>query len=574
MAIEQLTTISGLQEAADVGQETIMLLNEKLMEATGEGRIIDACIAKLEAYISAIERQENALLNKFGVSSEAELQAKFQDFYNSSGLIRLTGSDLDRAILEAYRQGLKGDLKELQQYINKYIKPAMLEATAKEVGNNKEVLAKAFNDILNGWTIELNLNTGSAKVSSAKPVSASNFSDEWDILASKLTSAQERRIRQLMRTAPNGLNNTNTTVSSNIGNLTSTTTIELDWYEATEHLTPSQAKQLPPHKLQQMQDNVTNLILSRVNPGYRDIIRSYINRMLYIDPTMYFVGKNVNDITGIVGEISAIVAITELMPGVDRHKIIDWVGNHKINNRKVSIDVILKGIGGVQIKNTSIDTERIPIINIDFAEGNVHTILQNLSTQSIDLMDLEVIFESEAFNVPAKMRGTRMVEVGINSSHAHGDSNWGDFVVAYNCMQNVIRWTHQLMSAYAPDFLYMSGGSTFENQLANLDRVLDRSYRDIYTDTLGRSGNILYIVAGRPQLMSTTLKNIQENLRNLNYIKGKATNFSLQSSLGTYLEGKKKIPYNFVAYSNLHHSIDDLKQRKVKLTSSMNFPSK
>lgn len=573
MSLEQLTEIEGLQAAADLGQSTVTLLYQKLSEATGESNLIAACIEKLENYITAVQKQEAKILDLFKVKDEAALRAKFQNYYNKSGLINLTGSELDRTILEAYRQSNRQDLKEMQIYIDKYIKPAMLESAKESFNGDRNKIASAFNDVLNNWSLVIDLNTGNSKVSSGKPISTSSFSKEWDILASKLTKAQERRIKALMKQAPQGIFKNKININSIIGNFQAQIKLEIGWADITGRLSPSEAKKLSPEKLNEINNKVTNFILGKINSGYRDIARKYINRMLGIDQTMFFVGKNVNDITGIVGEISAMIAIGELMPGLDRNKIMTWVGNHKVNNRKLSIDIILKDIGGIQVKNTSIDAESVPNIDINFAQGTATTILQRLfSNYSIDVDSLVTVFESEAFNVPAILEGTKMVETSLGVWYHHGKNRWSEFVNAYNCMQSVINWTHQLMTANAPDFLYMSGGSTFQNQLANLDRWCDRTYNnDGYMDIMGGGGNVLYIVGTKPFLMSSILKIIQEDLKKLIYIKDEAANFSLQASLGTYLEGKQKVPYNYVAYVNSHDSFESIKGRKVKLTSSMIF---
>ena len=174
-----------------------------------------------------------------------------------------------------------------------------------------------------------------------------------------------------------------------------------------------------------------------------------------------------------------------------------------------------------------------------------------------DFEDLETVFESEAFNVPAKKRGTRWVETTLGTSYS-GYHKWDVFVEAYTLMQQVILSAHQFLAAFAPDFLYMAGGSEFSSQLANLDAATQEMY----------GGNYLYLVNGVPRLASSLLKNIIIDIKNLTYLQNQSTYFSLSASLGTIMEGKNKVPYNYVSYMNTNQNT---LSRKVKLTSSYAF---
>ena len=209
-------------------------------------------------------------------------------------------------------------------------------------------------------------------------------------------------------------------------------------------------------------------------------------------------------------------------------------------------------------------------VRIDFADASAYSILNKLeAAYGLNFKDLEIIFESEVFNVPAAAsgRGGKLREVGIDFNFTKGGppEDWDEFVNAYQTMQTVIFDTKQFMSAFAPDFLYMSGGNDFENQLANLSNALEGGVNSV---GFARA-NTLYLVAGVPFFASTMLKTIQSNLQKLESLKNKARTFDIKSSLGTYLEGGKKVPYNYVAYKSGKGG--DASKRHVRLTSSYGF---
>ena len=573
MALQQLTTIAGMEEAAMTGKEIINDLTADLAKATGTSNMVDACIKRLQMYIDAVQAQEETLLKKFGVSSEAELQAAFENFYHKSGLIHLTGADLDRLILEDYRSGLDKELKEINDFLRRRIFPAMEEVTIPIAADGfADYIRQLFNMTLNGLVVEVSEKGGrlnyNRKVSSGRAVTT-NGKDQFSLMASKLTRAQKDRILDLIKEEKR-LTKQGVSIGSQVnGNTISTTaTVNLNWYDITKGKTADWAtKNLSSTQIKNRNMKIKNLIIRQVNGKYQPIVSKYIDMMLgpKLDSTMFFVGRNVNDITGILGEISAVVAVSELLKGVNQNEIVQWVATNKVNGKQLSVDIILKNLGGIQVKNTSKDINNIPEIDIHFAEGDVHDILTKLEKYTgFNLTDLQTIFESEAFNVPAKAKGKKWVQTSINTAFFHGynPKDWDDFITAYWIMDDVIQLVHQFFTAFAPDFLYMSGGYKFQNQLATLEQALD---------TYGMRGNILYIVAGKPQLMSSSLKVIQEDLKDLLYVQDQSAHFSLSSTI-TYLENSKQVSYNFVDYKNQGEIMRT--DASAKLRSSMRMKAK
>lgn len=580
MAISNLTTPELLMESAKAGLETLQYLESALREVTGVDNLVDATISRLELYQKLLKAEEDKILALFGVSDEAALKALFRNFYINAGLTSFSGPQLENNFLEAYRIKVQENARQNQEFINKVLGPKTIEemyriAETEGVKVTKDIAVKAFNTVLKGMYVECNLNTGRTTVtSSGKAISDTDLENEGiKILATKLTTVQKKRVQELRQYAEKhggfkvfG----DTTVKGNIAIVE----IKSEWYDLTKGgLSWSKIQKdlasgtITQQQLTDINNQLTDLIVGHLNGKYQDIARTYIQKMLrQTKGGMFFVGENVNGITGILNEIGAVMAIGELLPNTNVQKIVHWVAQNKNNVRDLSIDVILHGVAGIQVKGSAQGDIDLPDINIDFAKGTAETILGRMQSAypGFAFEDLEEVFESEAFNVPAKPEGKTWQEVGLGTSYRNGaPARWGLFVEAYNLMQQVISSVHHFLSAFAPDFLYMSGGQTFISQLANLDLALDNS--QIY------SGNTLYLVNGMPFFASSMLEEIIKDISDLKYLQNEAAHFSIRSSLGMIGEGDNKVPYDYVAYRG--NKTGGL-SRKVKLTSSYTFSNK
>lgn len=573
MAIENLTTVEGLQLASDTGNKIIDSLYDALEMVTGTSSQIEAVKRQLNDYISGLEDEEKNLLSKFGIScsqvadGEKELQQKFSNFYNRSGLINFTGPQLEKLILDDYRAGILTKNAEITRYIKNVIQPAMAQISIKEGTELYRIeAAKAFNDVINGMIAKVK-ESGTQVDFKGKVSSKRGISTEGNIYASRITKAQIERIEFLMKQS-GFTSKTKPKVSTTISNNSIITQVNFNWYDITKGMTATEASKLDVRELNQMNERIVDLIVSNVNSHYGDLIRSYLNRMIYAEPYMFFVGKNVNAITGLLGEMSALIAISELLGSSYRHKIVQWVAQEKSGGKQLSIDILLKDIAGIQVKNTSKNFSELPELRIDFAEGSGREILYKLEqAYGIQLTDLEEVFESDGFNVPAAARGGKYKEVGIDYAFKHGaePKDWQDFLKAYDAMKKTIEKAETFMTAFAPDFLYMSGGTVFQNQLANLS--------DAISGAINGAGmmraNDLYIVGGMPFFASTMLKEIEDNLTKLTTLQEKARVFDLHGTMTAYIKGEK-VSYNYVAYKNAHDG-EDAQNIRMRLTSSYGY---
>ena len=558
MSLGRLSTTEAYSETARMANQILLTLENELMRVTGTSSMVDAVIVKLQNAIDMLKKEEAKLLEAFGVTSEEALQKKFQKFNSETGLNNLSGINVKQAFLEEYKIALDKNMREVQQFLDSLL-PQIIQSIKKA---GEEVTEEAVRKTFNGLLTQITLDITSGKVSTTRSGKAIKIDENnsMRLMASRLTKEQQRRINLLRNYAKK---HGDPTIKGHVTSGGNTVTIQMtaQWYELTLNgMTESQIKKsISEGKITFNQFNIinkkiSNLICAQVRQP--SLVRAYINQMLSKNPYIFFVGKNINDITGILGEISAVVAISELMPNVDKSKILNWVANEKVGTKKLSIDILLKNIGNIQVKNTSLNTVTIPEINIDFAKGNVNAILNNLKTGvNFDSDIIASVLESESFNVPAKFYAGSYHSTGLGTHfRKQTPADWGNFVKAYNLMTSVISKTHTFLSGYAPDFLYMSGPVNFKQQLAVLDYSLN--------GFIGH-GNHLYLVAGVPHLASSQLQIIQKDLSNLLELKQNSLHFKISTSFGTI--GENNIPYDYVAYKN------GMGAKAAKMTSSMSM---
>ena len=561
MAINgKLTNLAGLTEVVEEGENIIENIQTRIVEISGNEFSITSIINRLNSYIQATEQEEAYILDKFQVSSEKELQQKFLNFYHKSGLDIFQGYSLEGLILQTYRTHLDEITEERQKKIEKILIPKMMEISGKKL---LQIGEEEGGELLNQALNELSGRTGSHKVRSTR--GAKNIEGILTIIQKDLTTVQQSILDNL---------DLNAKVSSSINgnNVQIITTFNtFDWFKITGG--GKKASEVKENKelIEKANKEITNFILSKINNKYRQFASQAIKIMLDTEPTMFFVGKNVSDITGILGEISAMIAINALLPNASLNKISNWVATNKVDGQSLSIDILftdmLKAIAGIQVKNSSKNLDVLNELDISFIKDvNVDTILKRLqNSYDIEFTKLEDVLVSKTFNVPYRMIGKRYVKTDTDFNYPPNKGSnflqWDDFKNVYNKLQSLINRIELIFSYFSPDFLFMSGGKEFVNQLANLDF------------NMGLTGNNLYLIAGKPIFMSTMLNEIIEDLKEVKSdLELKSSRFNVDSSLGTILIGKQKVETNIVAYKNSTESGQKkIEKKNAKMKSSYKF---
>lgn len=150
-------------------------------------------------------------------------------------------------------------------------------------------------------------------------------------------------------------------------------------------------------------------------PYFINTINDYVNEDTIAD---FFVGKSINDITGIFGELNALYFIHFLF-GENKQissSTIEWLGNQIEENKKPPVDIVVKGIMGeanvnfsLQVKNTS-DSERgifeIRELNQQMIEEGLRKLIGDETTYRRVMQ----IFFMKAFNIEFQQYKEKAVE--------------------------------------------------------------------------------------------------------------------------------------------------------------------
>lgn len=310
----------------------------------------------------------------------------------------------------------------------------------------------------------------------------------------------------------------------------------LTWSEITERLTPTEAeklKQSNPKKFNLINTKIENFIVSKV-PKDQQMIRAIIKHILSKNPYAFFVGKNVNDITGILGEISGLYYLSKFFGGFNQ-KAISWSGGTHTgtDSKKPHRDIIIQDLG-IQVKNSI----KEDIGAISFSQAEIETML-NKTQMPQQTKDLFLnYFGTLSFNVPYYIENNKYIEGVPNNPN----EKLRDFISTRSILENFEDQVEQLLSLSAAYFMYM----------------------DIYEKTSGIDANTLYLLGGKAfQTASAILSNIRDQLYQQERNFKIEANYKNERNIVTALNEKTRDEnYSQIVLSN------------IELTSSYNFQLK
>lgn len=284
--------------------------------------------------------------------------------------------------------------------------------------------------------------------------------------------------------------------------------VVFNWQTITKNKTPTQAREDEAKgklNVTRINNQVINFIKNIVSDDkalIEDIIR---NKILSKNKYAFFVGENINDIIGILGEIQGVYYLAKLLGATNTNQMnnVEWRGGTMTgaNNAKPHQDIVLDQFG-IQVKN-SIEED---FHEIDFANASLETVL-NKTSLSTDVKNLIMNFYgTRNFNVPydfSNESGTYIVaaspEAAIESSVKP------DYIASYYKLESLNNDIEQLLSLCASAFLYMD--------VAKVGQQVD--------------ANSLYLIGGSAFITaSLILTNILEGLDNIQ----RSIKFSLKDS--------------------------------------------
>ena len=521
MAIDERNySIEGVSEIVHAGAMALTQL-----EATDNTSNIELSIKRIKEKISFLEGLENKVLSLFPAPNDREsVRAKIVE-YNNTHFNNFFGTDLKQTFINEFVSSAKkmkanelGEQNLLAQYIVQEIRKNLSNDIPEEEIGQK--IADEFN-----LTISAIVTEKGTRVSSTKK-NVISAEDSTKILVDSLTPAMRNRLREILNIL-NGKSSTYQFPNLKKVGLTGFNTskdsifikVKSEWLTYTQGLTLTTIKEkvaTDPKTwepiVNKANKNIILMLCRNVSVGSRIYLLKYLKNLVTQDPYIFFVGKAATEITGLLGEIAAVLAIKKL---TGKEVSVEWIAhNTNDESKKVSIDVVLKSILGINVKNTAQNfSQYTGFHNVSFVDRNPKDVLDTLLGNSNLNEDLSDAFQTSYFNVSYIIKNSRPhVVKGSNSDFDGLESRLLTF------RQDLITYLYQ----FAPEMLYMATDD-IEKQLLILDNQLSQ--------TIQGSGNVLYMVGGVPFFPSEMLTDLKNDLEQLEQDLSNNNNFRNTSFL-------------------------------------------
>lgn len=278
---------------------------------------------------------------------------------------------------------------------------------------------------------------------------------------------------------------------SNIETNKNSINYEFTWFDATEQLTQSEAKSLDENEVKEINKKIKDLIILKVDSEDTKLISEIIDHILHKNYYAFFVGRNENDITGLLGEIQGIYYLSKFLGGFNEG-LIQWRGGTYTGDKsaKPHQDILLNELG-IQVKNT---TREIfdSFGEISFTEASIPTILEriNISPHAKDVF--ENFYGTVNFNIEYHYDGRRKEGTRYLPGLRMSDKNAKRFK---NERQNLLKYQQDI------DNLLSLFGATL-------------MYLDVYEDSQKLDANVLFLLGGvafqtASQILSELLEDIK-----------------------------------------------------------------
>ena len=427
-------------------------------------------ISEVKHQIEVLKQKEKQIFKILKVKNIQELNNRLEEY--KKAVLNLSGAGLNQAFIAV--------LKEKNQQEYEAFNEAVLSVIEEDLFQNKtfEQLEKKGTDIIlealnKGMDRKGKTNFSSKRGMSTKEIFPASFTKEqkkrWEELLKK-KYANKPKVQKYLQVQ----------ATSNQNQIQATFT----WSGITQDLTPTEARaRLTEDEIIQINLQIKRLILSKINNDI-NLVSKIIDHILSKDNTVFFVGKNINDITGILGEIQGLYYLSKFLGG-DLTEAISWYGGLHIgkDGKKPHRDILLENFG-IQVKNTI----KEDIGRVDFASGDINTFLDKINltpeTKNIFLN----FYGTIAFNVEyhvdrRKKQGTQyMSGLNLRAKNAKEFSNLRGKLLSFETDINT------LLSLFGATYMYLDvaeKGKTIDaNSLFLLGGVAFQTASQILSDIL------------------------------------------------------------------------------------------
>lgn len=597
MSMAEFNTIEDVEGVLTSGQKAFDLMTG--LSYLDTDNLVQRTIDNLEEKIRELKQTEEDFKNTFGLSSLNEFAARVNKYYIQNNLINFSGSRL-QAIVDDFKMQLDQNDAEFEQHIRELFFAYLQNYTDKgvqDILSGRPVQNAFMNQVINEFRIALGrIHGGSGHLFKAATgrVLSQNENGAFQLIASQATDGFKEYVNKAYQEASkkggvsfNGFEkdkkyNVSITQKTQIGarqlqmsfgvrfaNIIRNSGV--DMLNGTKIKKMIDSGQLKPRDISDKNRQIIRLFCEElgVSGAYQTFVQRRCQTMLSQDPYMFFVGNSFTGLEGILGELNAVIAITDLLGEKYVGKAIDWIGSKPgvYSKKQPSIDIVINEIVdgsvkaqfGLQVKNTVEDLGIDIAHYINFADTDVSRILTNAG---IDSEDIQNVLISDTYNVPFKRIGNTYKQVGYNTTFNNQDpSRFNRYVDLDKQIDELVNSINIYLAQYASDFIYMQNPD-FPDALATLDNQVIN---------LNTTGNFCYIVGPKVYFANRMLQQLEKQLTELQGLSKKEQQASLQFETYFKEEGKSKSGnYNIISYLNSNHK-NTLSKYTLKMRSSWGF---
>ena len=408
---------------------------------------------KLEEQIARLEAKERQLLSKInidGVKTLEDLNRHLAEYRKVT--LNLSGPALVQAFTGVLEQ------KNAAEY--DFFNAEVTSIIQNEILQNQDIADHGYN-----WAYEqvmgyLNQGLVVTKGIDVSFRSKKGFTTEG-IFPANFTAAQKKKWKKIIadRMKKKGIGNGQWDMDA--FSSATTLTASFNWYDATKRLTQTEAKKMPPAEIIKINKEVKRAILAQT--GDKQLMGNIIDHVLSNNQFAFFVGKNVNDITGILGEIQGLYYLSKLFGGMNATKMppnLSWRGGTYTgeNSTKPHQDLLFETFG-IQVKNSTKEL----VGSISFANASIETMLAKTGMSEAAKNVFYNFYGTKEFNVPYHREGTRDYRPGLRDTDAGAKRYSSAREDLLNCENDI----EELLNLFAASFMYMDVAENITLEDAN-----------------------------------------------------------------------------------------------------------
>lgn len=477
---------------------------------------------RVESQINTLKKKEQQLLGKIqidGVKTIEDLNRHLDQFRRIT--LNLNGS----ALVQTFTGILESENAKEFDIFNQLVTNKI----------NQLIADKPFEERTVQWAYEKAMEYLNQSFVSSKGIDISYRSKkgytESGIFPANFTKEQKKRWRKLIAAETKPQNIELDQWELDLFSSGNSLTASFNWFDVTGKKTQLEAQKMPLEKINNINSQIKEAIIVQTSDA--QLIGDIIDHILGENKFAFFVGKNVKDITGILGEIQSLYYLSKLFGGVNAVKMpsnLLWRGGTYSgdNSSKPHQDVLFEAFG-IQVKNSTKDL----IGSINFANASIETMLNKTEMSEEAKNVFYNYYGTKEFNIPYHREGKKYFS-GLREQ----DNGAIQYKEARGALLNCEKDIEELLGLFAASFMYM----------------------DVAEDFSLVDANILYLVGGTAfYAASSILQQI------LNELEAEARSFKITSST--------TLGYNIIdaLNSGKRKEYSSAMQANIRLTSSYKF---